>query len=204
MVWLCFGTFFFFWVVVVFRLLLKARWRAVEVSCAIWIFQWCTFKLEGNIVGRKVCIKTSLSPPLVVSDPTIRPSFHVARSRAWVLCSQLNRQTLLVVWGVTLMVGLQKMSFLGWCRIASVQLLTGDKNAASENFSPSSSHCATESKMPTCPSLLLLLLCWQKYLLVLLFPNSYAFPPQWLIFAAINRAPTMCHLILTSSLQSRW
>lgn len=50
-----------------------------------------------------------------------------------------------------------EVSFLG--RIASAQLLMGDKNAASENFSPSSSHCAIESKMPTCPSLLLWLLC---------------------------------------------
>ena len=53
--------------------------------------------------------------------------------------------------------GFAQVSFLG--RIASVQLLIGDKNAASENFSLSSSHCATESKIPTCPSLLPLLLC---------------------------------------------
>lgn len=49
-------------------------------------------------------------------------------------------------------------------------------SSLSQNFCSSSSYHTPKSKMPACPSLLFLLLCWQKYVLVLLFLCKTACP----------------------------
>lgn len=72
-----------------------------------------------DIVGRKICIRTGLSPPPVTSEPTLRLSCHVGRSGAWVLCTQLRSGEAV---GVGLTVGLQSVAVCGWIRMASVQL----------------------------------------------------------------------------------
>lgn len=94
----------------------------------------------------------------------------MGRSQAWVLSSHLAGSEGSGVDG-----GFAESIFLLWWTqdgLSAALAVMGHKRrecSQSENFSPSSSEHAAESKMLSCLSLLFLLLCEQKYLLVLLF-----------------------------------
>lgn len=81
------------------------------------------FFIGRDLVGRKICIRTGLSPPPVPSEPTLRRSCHVGRSGGLgpVRSAKLGRRSGNV--GVRLMVGLQGVSLsVGGYGMASVQL----------------------------------------------------------------------------------
>lgn len=78
------------------------------------------FFIGRDIVGRKICIRISLAPPPVTSEPTLRLSCHVGRSGAWGLCAQLHSGEAV---GVGLTLGLQRVPLsvggYGWPQCSS-------------------------------------------------------------------------------------
>lgn len=108
---------------------LNQKWMKIDLSVV-------HFKLEGNIVGRKVCLRTDLSPPPVTFEPTLSLSWYAGGCGPQSCALSWTGQTLPARRGVGLTEGLQRASFpLGWCRVVSMQLwlwwAVGPKNAAS-------------------------------------------------------------------------